>query len=284
MGRINQDIVEYNFSTKSTLSYDLNILVGSDSLYFMINDAQLNVLSLKSYHFDHKKDKTQLTIFKDVFFDDIMLKEPYRTTKIVFTTPHFTLIPTKFYNPEHHKTYFANIIDLPTDSIHYEADASKSATFNNVYIIDEGLTKFINSTFPLAKKYHIFTTLIQSCQKISELRQGHQVFANIRDGVVQLMFFDGKDLIYANAFPFVMPQDLIYYIMMVYEQFKLNPENIPLTISGMITQESDIFKYIYRYIRHVQFMPLPTYLRLGQEFTGIPQHFYFDVFSIKICE
>jgi hypothetical protein len=70
----------------------------------------------------------------------------------------------------------------------------------------------------------------------------------------------------------------------VYEQFKLNPESIPLSISGNMTEDSDIFKYIYRYIRLVSFISAPSYFRLGQEFTGVPQHFYFDLFSIKLCE
>ena len=249
----------------------------------MVNDAQLNVLAVKSFHFDHKKEKTQLSILKDVFFEDYLLKEPYRTIKIVCTTPHFTLIPNKFYNDGQRQLYFENLTTLD-DKLVFEADSLKNIDFKNVYALENPLLKFTQATFPFAKRFHIFTALIYGCQKIAEMRQGHQVFANIRDSHIQILFFDGKDLVFANAFPFNTPQDLIYFIMMVYEQFKLNPENIPLSISGAMTEDSDIFKYIYRYIRHVQFIAAPPYLRLGQEFTGIPQHFYFDLFSIKLCE
>jgi Protein of unknown function (DUF3822) len=283
MGRINQDIVEYSFSSKSTLSYELNLLIGNDSIYYMVNDAQLNVLALKSFHNDRKKDKTQLSTFKDAFFEDGILKEPYRVTKIVYTTPHFTLIPNKFYNDEQRPVYFENLTN-ETDNMLFEADSMKNIDFKNVYAVDTPTVNFTNSIFPLAKRFHVFSALIQGCQKIAETRQGHQIFANIRDGFVQILFFDSKDLIFANAYPFHTPQDLIYYIMMVYEQFKLNPDNIPLSMSGNMTEDSDIFKYIYRYIRFVNFIPAPTYFRLGQEFTGVPQHFYFDLFSIKLCE
>ena len=283
MSRINQDIIEYSFSSKSTLSYELSLLIGSDSVYYMVNDAQLNVLALKSFHLDHKKDKTQLSIFKDAFFDDFLLKEPYRVTKIVVATPHFTLVPNKFYNDEQRQLYFENLTDIATTDV-FEADSLKNIDFKNVYALDAAILKFVQSTFPLAKRFHVFSALIQGCQKIAETRQGHQVFANIRDGFIQILFFDGKDLVFANAYAFQAPQDLIYYLMMVYEQFKLNPENIPLSISGAMTEDSDIYKYIYRYIRQVQFIPAPPYFRLGHEFTGIPQHFYFDLFSIKLCE
>ena len=283
MGRINQDIVEYSFSSKSTLSYELCLLVGSDSVYYMVNDAQLNVLALKSFHNDRKKDRTQLSTFKDAFFEDTLLKEPYRVTKIVFTTPHFTLIPNKFYNDAQRPIYFENLTDLPDNTV-FETDSLKNIDFKNVYALEKPMFGFTLTTFPQAKRFHVFTALIQGCQKMAEMRQGHQIFANIRDGFVQILFFDGKDLVFANAYPFQTPQDLIYYIMMVYEQFKLNPESIPLSISGNMTEDSDIFKYIYRYIRLVNFISAPTYFRLGQEFTGVPQHFYFDLFSIKLCE
>ncbi|MFM2268457.1 MAG: hypothetical protein RL757_1898, partial [Bacteroidota bacterium] len=70
MGRINQDIIEYSFSTKSTLSYDMTLLVGADSLYYMVNDAQLNVLVLRSYHFDFRRDHILRNSLHELFMED----------------------------------------------------------------------------------------------------------------------------------------------------------------------------------------------------------------------
>ena len=104
MSRINQEIVEYSFSSQSTQSYELSLLIGSDSIYYMVNDGQLNILALKSFHFDHKKEKSPIESLKAIFFDDNHLKQPYRSTKIVITSPHFTLIPSKFYNEKENNT------------------------------------------------------------------------------------------------------------------------------------------------------------------------------------
>ena len=283
MGRINQEIVEFAFSQKATLSYELNVLVGSDSIYYVVNDAQLNVLALKSFHFDQRADASTASSLKAAFLDDPLLKETYRSTKIVFTTPHFTLIPTKFYDKNQHAAYFENLTELiGFDQI--MVDPIKNIDVQNIYLADSQLIASAKTTFPSANMHHIFTTLILGFQKIAELRGGHQVFANIRDGQLQVLFFDGRDLIFANSFTFRTPQDVIYFLLNTYEQFKLNPEMIPLSISGSLTEHSDIFKYIYRYIRHVNFVPAPSYFRFGQQFTGIPPHFYFDLFSIKLCE
>lgn len=282
MSRINQEVVEYSFSAQSTASYELSLLIGADSIYYMVNDGQLNILTLKSFHFDHAKSKSTIESLKSVFFEDRHLKEPYRSTKIVITTPHFTLVPSKFYNINENNTYLKNITNLGANDS-FLKDDFKNQPFKNVYAADKQLISFIQTIFPQNSSiHHVSTALIEGFQKIAELRQGHQVFANMRDGLIQIFFFDGKDLIFANSYTFQFSQDLVYYLMMVYEQFKLNPETIPLSISGYLTQDSDIFKFIYRYIRHVNFIQAPLYLRFGQQFTGIPQHFYFDLFSIKL--
>jgi hypothetical protein len=283
MGRINQEIVEFAFSAKATQTYELSLLVGVDSVYYLVNDAQLNVLALKSFHFDHRRDKSATLNLKAVFIEDEMLKLPYRTTKIVFTTPHFTLIPSKFYDDKSRLAYFENLTSV-SGSEQFEFDIIKSIESHNLYLVESSLVTAMKSTFPQAQYHHYLTPLIQGYQKIATRRDGHQVFANIRDGQVQVLFFDGKDLIFANSFPFRTPQDLVYFILNIYEQFKLSPEVTPLSISGSLTEDSDIFKYIYRYIRYITFVGTPPYFRFGQQFTGIPQHFYFDLFSVKLCE
>ncbi len=283
MGRINQEIVEFAFSTKATQTYELSLLVGADSVYYLVNDAQLNVLALKSFHFDHRREKSATLNLKSVFIEDEMLKLPYHSTKIVFTTPHFTLIPSKFYDNKSRLAYFDNLTSL-SGKEQFAFDIIKNIESHNIYLVDSDLIAAMNSTFPQAQHYHYMTALMQGYQKIAARRDGHQVFANIRDGQVQVLFFDGKDLVFANSFPYRTPQDLVYFILNIYEQFKLSPEVTPLSISGSLTEDSDIFKFIYRYVRYINFVNTPQYFRFGQQFTGIPQHFYFDLFSIKLCE
>lgn len=283
MGRINQEIVEFAFSAKATHTYELSLLVGADSVYYLVNDAQLNVLALKSFHFDHRLDKSVTLNLKAVFIEDDMLKLPYRVTKIVFTTPHFTLVPSKFYDDKSRLAYFDNLTSVNGQE-QFEFDILKNIESHNVYLAENALIDAMKSTFPQALHFHFITPLIQGFHKIASRRDGYQVFANVRDGQVQVLFFDGKDLVFANSFPFRTPQDLVYFILNVYEQFKLNPEVIPLSISGSLTEDSDIFKFIYRYVRYISFVSTPSYFRFGQQFTGIPQHFYFDLFSVKLCE
>jgi hypothetical protein len=283
VGRINQEIIEYSFSPKATLSYELNVLVGNDSVYYMVNDAQLNVLILKSFHFDHQEGLSRASRLGNTFIEDAILKEPFGATRIVLMTPHFTLVPTKFFNETDRRVYFSNLTNISETDI-AEVDGIRSIDFKNIYLVDNQLFKQTLDVFQHARIHHYMTPMILGYQQLAEKNHGHQVFANVRDGWIQVFFFDGAGLIYANHFAFHTSQDFIYYILLVYEQFKLNPENIPLSLSGSLTESSELYRIAYRYIRHVNWVGIPSYLRLGNQFTGVPPHFYFDLFSIKLCD
>jgi hypothetical protein len=209
MGRINQDIVEYSFNKTATLSYDLTILVGTDSFYYMVNDAQMNVLVLRSYHFDFRRDHLLRNSIHDVIADDPILREPFRSCKIAFSAVHFTLIPEKMFDPRELSTYFAPVTTLSAhESV--AADAIKSAQLHNVYAKDNDLTQLLSSYFPNQQTFHHLSALIQGIQRIAEVQVGHQIFANLRDGKLQIFFFEGRNLIFTNTFSFRSPQDALY--------------------------------------------------------------------------
>jgi hypothetical protein len=283
LGRINQDIVEYAFSPKSTLSYDMTLLVGSDSIYYMVNDAQLNVLALRSYHFDFRRDHILRNSIQDIFLEDELLREPYKSCKIALSSPHFTLIPEKMYDPREHQTYFGDITSLSAHE-RLMSDPLKAVQMQNVYVADNELLTLLQNYFPNQKSFHTLSALLQGYQRIAEMQAGHQVFVNLRDGLAQIFFFEGRNLIFTNNFMYRTPQDALYYVLMTYEQFKLNPEQTPLGISGALTQDGEIYRLLYRYIRHVHFLKAPSYLHFGNQFTGILPHAYFDLFSLKLCE
>jgi hypothetical protein len=193
------------------------------------------------------------------------------------------LVPTKFFNENDRRVYFRNLTELSVNDA-IEVDTLRNIDFKNLYAVDASYLKQVITLFPNARIYHYLSPLILGCQHLAETLTGHQVFANVRDGRVQLLFFDGRNLIFANSYTFKTPQDFVYFILLIYEQFKLNPEKIPLSLSGSMTEASELYRFAYRFIRHIHWVSVPDYFQLGNQFAGIPPHFYFDLFSIKLCE
>ena len=283
MARINLDVTEFGFNSKNTAQYALTVLLGFDSVYYNIVDEANQVLVLRSFHFDHNKKFSIDKALDSTLADDSYLKKIFRTKRIIVDTVHYTCVPTKFFDASQKQLYFKNINDIvPQENIFLSEDIANTDAVL-VYPIERVLYNKINEAFPSAKILNSITTqagflLSQKKLLIGPNSTDRTVCINFRDGYLQIFFFEGNQFVFSNNFKFSAPQDVIYYTLLIYKQFKLNPSTVPLHISGTITEDSDIYKFIYRYIRNVYFLPKPDALKLGNQFTGVPAFFYNDIF------
>ena len=85
-------------------------------------------------------------------------------------------------------------------------------------------------------------------------KTGAGIFLNIKQRQVHIVVFEGADFVFSNIFAFESANDFVYYILLVYDQFKLKPEIDPVYISGQVVKESEIYKLLYRYVRNIHML------------------------------
>jgi len=49
-------------------------------------------------------------------------------------------------------------------------------------------------------------------------------------------------------------------------------------------EDSEIYHLLYRYIRHLKIIELPQSIQFGEAVTKQNPHFFFDLFSLHLCE
>ncbi|MEN9611843.1 MAG: hypothetical protein RLZZ628_2657 [Bacteroidota bacterium] len=285
MSQIHPDIVEYAFSINATDRYSLNLLMGMDGVCYMVNDDSMNVLALRSYQFDTVEKASKQAFFhrqlRKIFQEDPYLRLPYRSVKVAMSASPATLIPTELYQEKDKAKYFQNI--APTNMYErFDADELAQLNLINVYPVDDTVVNIIQVYFPSIRIYHAYSALIEGYRRLTGVQSGHRVFINVRDSRVQLFVFHDDKLIFNNGFTFRTHKDLIYFVMLIFNQFELDPDEIPLMMTGAITEDSDICKYLYRYIRYIGFIPAPNYFKFGNQFREILSHTYFDLFSLNV--
>jgi len=256
-----------------------------DRFSFLVSDPQQNILLMRSYAFVPEVEAlTQLSdSLKNIYIDDEILKQPYRTIKVGLLNQRNTLVPTELFDPDKKEVYLKNIVpNLKKDTINF--DALKPLGMVNLYATNTDFINQIYGYFPNAKIHHAATSLILGYRKIAENRTGRQICLNVRQGLLQISLFDNKELLFYNSFIFQSSQDFIYYVMLVFDQFQLKPEGNTVHISGQIIQDSEIYHLLFRYIRHLEMMPIPDFYKLGKNGNEIKDYQYFDLFSLKLCE
>jgi hypothetical protein len=272
-----KDIIEDTLAKKSTSACELSILIGMDSFDYMVLDEQRQVLALRSHALGAGGRSAAA---RAIFQGDAMLQQPYRRIGVGVAGPKSALVPERLFDEGEKEAYLRQVVELEAaDSV--RVDFLTSLSLCQVYALPRGLEDFVRQAFPTAQLAHQSTALLQAYLAAAP-EAGHTVIAHLRGNWMYLAVFDGGQLVFANSFGFKAAKDFIYYLLLVYQQLDLNPEEQPLFFSGQLLENSEIYKEAYRYIRHLRFWGAPTGIQFGPRLGQEPPHLYYDLLSLSL--
>jgi hypothetical protein len=148
-----------------------------------------------------------------------------------------------------------------------------------IWAADAGMAQLCGQYFTSDQVFHVGGPLLRAYHQLSPT-EGYGVFANLRGQKVQIAVFERRNLVFFNVFDFAKPSDLLYCILLAYKQFNLNPLEIPLTLSGAVIEDSEIFRLLLRYVRPMRFPPFSGGLELPEEAKILPPHYWFDLATV----
>ena len=284
MGKIRLEITEGNFSRRASASYQLSILIGMDSFGYIISDTHQNILALKDYDF-HESPKNEDALkdaLEDIYSEDRYLNLSFSTIRVSICGPVFTLIPDRLFNKSEKDTYLDHLTDVPAESI-IRADELFSLSVRNVYPVDQKIHSWVKKRFPGAKIYHQATTLLSGWIKQALPSDKKRIFVQLFPKSMTVALFEKGALIFVNSFSFLSAKDFTYYLLLVFEQFDLDPGNVPVEVSGKLVVDSEIYRLITRYIQGLKFLEPSPFFNFGSKLDTHPKHFYFDLLSLLHC-
>ncbi|GAB4334270.1 MAG: hypothetical protein OHK0038_11120 [Flammeovirgaceae bacterium] len=127
--------------------------------------------------------------------------------------------------------------------------------------------------------YHVTSAFLKGCADISKNNPNARIFASTFQNNLLVSILEGEQLKFINSFTFKSPNDLVYYLLLVAQEYKLNPEKEMLTIWGDINEKSPMADLVHSYFKNVVFGMRPEGLKFGFIFDELPNHQAFDIFS-----
>lgn len=279
MGKIIFDILEDDFTKRSSPTFELSILTGIDSFTYMVSDGQQNILALREYLLDEKN----MQDFQQTLESDRLLALQYRNSRIVWVGDLSTLIPGRLLNNDDRQILLGHLTDVPENTL-LKNDQLTPLSAVNVYGIEEARWNMLKGKFPGARLFHIHTALFWGYRKYAAQQGGMQVFVHVRPSFFHLLIFDGSNLLLANRYAYQSAKDFLYFILLIFDQFKLSQENTPLLLSGKLLSDSEIYRLLARYIRQLDFLKPPAFFQFGPKMTQKKHYFYFDLFCGLLCK
>lgn len=255
---------------------------------YCIIDQQGEVLVIKRFDlavpFVLNNEAIFSTTLKEIWQADPLLSLSYPSIQIAFVRPHYTIIPNKLYQASNKASYLTPLKSNAVIPELYQVN-NLSSTINAklIFSLPQSAVEFFESKYNTDTQYYnSFTPLINGIAKKMKSLTGKHIWINIHTNLLQIILFDGQSLIFSNQFTYETEKDFLYYTLLTYSQFKLNPEDIPLHISGQLVKDSTIYNSLYRYIRKLSFINMSTSYKLHTHLTNQPSYFYFDLLSIGI--
>ncbi len=278
---IHLEIKEDTFSRKSSSNYELSILQRMDSFVYMVTDDNQQIHLLKSYDLPASAAGSRASM-EEIFRGDSFLRQPFRSIRIAIASDKFTIVPNRLYNPREKEVFLQQVTDVPSNYELRQDDLPGTAS-QLVYALPEIFLSFYRQHMPGSRFFHQLTPLMTGYRPLATHYGKKQVFLNISQGGLQIAFLKDGDIRFLNTFAFQSTADLIYFVMLVFDQHELEPENTPIHLSGQVLAESEIYMQLRRYFRNVEFLAMPALLRAGPKLLQQPGHLFFDLCNLLLC-
>ena len=280
---ISFELIEDTFSKRNSQQYELSILLGIDSLSYLVTTGTGEVLIIKKHAYEASYLPANFAARLDQLMrEDRLLQQSFRSTKLAVFNEHNTLIPNRLYNPEEKRTYLEKVVDLPTDYV-VEVDELALANAHHLYALPKEMSSALRRYFSGAKIFHAGTPLYLAAQKKAAKLVNKSVYVNLMSRVLQIQIFDRDELIFYNAFPFATAKDFLYYLLLVFDQFNLKQEETPVYLSGDIMQDSELYHQLYRYIAKLNMLSPKDWYQFGVRGQQAELHRFYDLCALKFC-
>jgi Protein of unknown function (DUF3822) len=130
---------------------------------------------------------------------------------------------------------------------------------------------------------HGASSFIQNISAMPNPLNHTEVYISIHGKYFEILVRKGFELVLYNQFLYELPEDVLYHTLNVYEQFKLDKEQVRLTVAGNIAAQSPMIELLEQYIAHVAMAVRPHQFNYAEVLNQMPSHFYFNVFQSFLC-
>lgn len=256
----------------------LFIEIDSIEISFALRAAKSNrFIAFKVYNF------TSLTELSNVIENDELLSfKGYEKTLVSIVNTKSTLVPDALFEETKKLTFLS--FNHPVEVNESVAkDDFRFFDAKNIFAVNDDLLTLIETKFSPVFIHHCSTTFIERVLLKNKNKKEAIINANIHREQLELSVSKDNQLLYFNSFNCQSAEDFIYYVMFMYEQLGLNPEQIVLELSGAIAMNSSYLTISKKYIRFVQFALRNDNKNFSYGFENLPSYQYQTLFDLSLC-
>lgn len=277
--RIWHDFKEISYHDIKIDQFAQVIYLSDFNLVFVVyNPTEKKVYNLKSYHFPEGFQTISINELKNSVEE---FKHPLGKKRILYDTSTFTLIPNDISEDISKEVFELNF--KRSDDLQIRKEEIPFLNAGLIYGSDFNLDKLKL----LTKSSDISNASIGYLQNIYDEIESFKPFAlfvDINKEFLKIACFEDKQLKLFNAYPYKSKEEALYHILNVADFFNLNPDTGSFYFSGYISNDFELYKTLFKFIRYPYFIRKPDKVDLSEGLKILPAHIYYSSLAAISCE
>ncbi|HLW33528.1 MAG TPA: DUF3822 family protein [Aequorivita sp.] len=241
-----------------------------NGLSFLVSDPEKNaVLFFKEMLLEHSTTPEELLIeAESIIAENPILQEPFSEVSVIYATQLYTLVPLPLFDESKASEYLKfNSKILANDYMAH--DILNEHDLVVVYVPLMNINNYFFDKFGAFNYYHSSTILLKTILQREKFSLTPKIYLHFQKNSFDCIVLKNGKLELCNSYPFITPDDFIYYTLFCMEQLKLNPETVQLELLGDIEEKDEYYKMAYTYIRNIKFFEFEPLFTTAAE--TIPQ-------------
>lgn len=247
-----QKTIQKKTRIDKTSNIKLSIHISLNGLSFCIIDLISKEIDfLRTYSLSkNSTPKELLKTLKKGFKENGELRNSFSSVKIIHYNNLSTVVPEPLFDKKNALSYLKfNSKILKNDYVAYDRIFNNECV--NVFIPYVNINNYIFKMFDSFVYNHYSSIILEKVKLNEKNTTTPSLYLNININHMEITYFVKNKLVFYNRFDFNTKEDVMYYLLFTIDQLKLNPEEIPVVITGNISEDDDNYKIIYKYIRNV---------------------------------
>jgi hypothetical protein len=132
--------------------------------------------------------------------------------------------------------------------------------------------------FPESACFH------SSSHQIVKASDGYTIRCLVFYDAIKLILQNNGSLIFTQQYQIKSPENVVYHLLNCCKQHDIEPTEINVNISGMISVDSTLFEHIYNYFLNVTLEQYDDQFTFVETLDQFPKHFFTHLTELTQCE
>lgn len=262
----------------------MSLRLSANGFAFAIQDqARGKFIALEAYDLGQLSNAGLFTKnLKAIINQHALLRLKFGSVNVAVANAPATLVPAAVYEESTKHKYLAFNHQLEARcSIH--SDRIRPIDAWNVYAVPNEVYELMQLCFPGFTIRQSSTSLLTAALAQFKHTVEKTLILHIQSDAFEIIVTENNRLNYYNLFKHQSPEDLMYFLMFVCEEVKLNPEQIDTVLVGELEKKSLIYNLLHKYFRNLRFGARSDSFQYSYGFDELPKHYYYNLLSQQLC-